>query len=185
MHSTNPEIIYQSPETTPAGDPFITVKKARGYYYYSERGGINSVFFILYDKSTSKYCLINESKPPLDESRGGLTQLTTAFGGSLDDPSKSPDDIVVIETLEEAGYIVPAKSVHYVGKSMVSTQSSQVAYGYLVNVTGISKSHKSECDDSSNSNSLVWLTYSELLLNSDWKSIFIAAKFKEELWHQL
>jgi len=79
------EILYQTKETNEEGKPFLTIKKAIGYYTYAERLGINSVAFILYDKNKSDcFGLIYENKPPLDEVNKKEMKLTTAFGGSID-----------------------------------------------------------------------------------------------------
>ncbi len=174
--------MWQSAETTPAGDPYLTVKKARDYYYYAERGGVDSVFFILYD-SKAKYgkdCgLITEDKPPLDENQDKLAMLTTAFGGSID-MEATKIEIVQTEVAEEAGYEVPINNIHYIGKTMVSTQMNQMAYGYLVDVTDIPKTLKTEHETSisisSYLNKTVWMAPDEVVENEDWKSIFILAQ---------
>jgi hypothetical protein len=182
------EIMYESNGKTPNGKPFLTVKKARGYYEYSERGGQDSIFFVLYDRDTQKWALINESKPPMDEREGKRVQMTTAFGGSIDMNDYTPQEICQVEVLEEAGYEVPLERIMYVGKTLVSSQMSQIAYGYLVDVTGIEKTHKTEFEhdvtpeqaakDATefSRNSVVWMSDNELIENSDWKSIFIFTK---------
>jgi hypothetical protein len=175
------EILYKSKGTTLAGDPFLTVKKARDYYEYSERGGRDSIAFVLYDKNTDKFLLINESKPPLDEASGELVKLTTAFGGSLDNPDVSKEDIVQQEVLEEAGYKVHMNNIHFVGETMVSTQMSQMCYLYLVDVTNTEKTHKAEYETEDknnefNGNSVHWMSTEDVVDNQDWKSIFIMAR---------
>ena len=47
--SYKPEKMYESIGKAPNGEPFLSVKKARGYYEYSERPGMDSIAFILYD----------------------------------------------------------------------------------------------------------------------------------------
>jgi len=165
----------------------MTVKRARGYYEYAERGGKDSIFFILYDKNTKKYALINESKPPMDEREGKLVRMTTAFGGSID-MSITHKEICQTEVREEAGYIVPLERIHFVGKTMVSTQMSQIAYGYLVDVTDIEKTELAEYEkeiskeqkekdaNEFSGNSVKWMTKEEVLDNCDWKSIFIISR---------
>jgi hypothetical protein len=167
------EIMYKSNGKTPDGNPFMTVKKARGYYEYAERGGIDSIFFILYDSNIEKFALINESKPPLDERFNQEMTLTTAFGGSIDS-KKSPKEICQIEVREESGYDIEIEDISYIGETMVSTQMSQIAKGYLVDVTNYDKTLEAECD-STNEN-IVWMTAKEVINNSDWKSIFIMCK---------
>jgi len=183
-------IKYESKGKTPAGDPFMSVKVARGYYEYAERGGQDSIFFILMDRNyegnrETKYCLINESKPPMDERFNREVRMTTAFGGSvdMDCPLK---EICQIEVKEESGYEVPMDRIDHVGETMVSTQMSQLANGYLVDVTGIEKTCKAEYESKPSNalsdpsefsgNSVIWMTEEEVLANGDWKSIYIIAK---------
>jgi hypothetical protein len=188
-----PEIMYESNGKTPNGKPFLTVKKARNYYEYSERGGQDSIFFVLYDRDTQKWALINESKPPMDEREGKRVHMTTAFGGSIDMDGHTPQEICQIEVLEEAGYVVSLEDIIFVGKTLVSTQMSQIAYGYFVDVTGIKKTHKTEFEVNVSTdqkekdatefseNSVIWMTDNELIGNSDWKSIFIFTKMLSDL----
>jgi len=177
------KIMYQSKGKSPNGEPFLTVKQARGYYEYAERAGKDSIGFILYDKNQNKYAMIYESKPPLDESTETLAMGITAFGGSLD-MNKNPIEVCQIEVEEESGYEVPIDNIHYIGKTLVSSQSSQLMLGYLVDVTNIKKTKKAENETSLsvefNKNKVMWMSEEELFSNSDWKSIFIltVAKFK-------
>lgn len=184
-----PEIMYQSKGTTPKGDPFMSVKKARGYYEYAERGGQDSIAFILFDKDTNKFALINESKPPMDERRNEKVQMTTAFGGSVD-MDISYSGICQVEVEEEAGYEVGIPRIHNIGQTLVSSQMSQLCHGFLVDVTGLEKTKLTEFEtDPSDAqkakdatefsgNSVKWLTYFEVLENNDWKSIWIINRYK-------
>ncbi len=172
------QMMWQSPETTPNGDPFLTIKKARGYYYYASRGGIDSIFFILWDKDKNKFGLIEESKPPLDERYNTKVTAITAFGGSMDmGPGITSLMVTSTEVMEETGYVVPYENIQYAGETMVSTQMDQMATGFLVNVTGLVKTMIAEYE-ASGIGGIIWLSYEELLENSDWKSIFIAAKLR-------
>jgi len=165
------EVIWKSPECTPAGDPFLTVKKARGYFYYAERGGIDSVAFIVYDRNTKMFGLINESKPPLDEMYDRKVSLTTAAGGSLD-VDIPYEDIAMVECREEMGFSVQTERVHDVGRVLVSTQMSQECYCYLIDVTGL------EPGDSEEDNELIWLTEANVMSRNDWKAVYIIAQAK-------
>ena len=159
----------------------MTVNQARGYYEYASRGGIDSIFFILHDGNSPKpFGLINESKPSLDERLGELAMLTTAFGGSMD-AEATPQEITITEVLEEAGYVVTDEQVHFMGSTFVSSQMDQIAHGFLVDVTGIPKTHVTESEYPEASaefatNSVVWMTDDELVANNDWKSCFIFLK---------
>ena len=186
--SNKAEILWESKGKTPNGKPFFTVKQARDYYVYGERGGQDSIFFVLYDRDTQKWALINESKPPMDERENKRVQMTTAFGGSIDMDGYTPQEICQIEVLEEAGYVVPLDKCVFIGETLVSTQMSQIAKGYFVDISGIEKTHKAEYEvnvspeqkekDATefSSNSVVWMTDNELIANSDWKSMFIMMK---------
>jgi hypothetical protein len=180
--------LWESEGKTPNGKPFFAVKQARNYYFYGERGGIDSIFFILYDKHDEIWALIEESKPPRDEQENSKVMMTTAFGGSIDMDGKNPKEICQIEVLEESGYNVPMDRITYMGETLVSTQMSQMAKGYFVDVTDISKTQKAEYEidvsesqnikdpDEFSRNSVKWLSTSEVIENSDWKSIFIVTK---------
>ena len=72
-------ILWQSKEVNPnSNESYLTIKQAKGYYYYAERAGKDSVAFILIDRNRED-CIgvLNEPKPPL----GDDVFLTTAFGG--------------------------------------------------------------------------------------------------------
>lgn len=182
------KIQWRSTETTPNGDPFFTVKKARNYYYFGERGGTDSIFFILYNKDTDKFALISESKPPMDEGNNKRTNMTTAMGGSCD-MDLTKQEICQIEVREECGYDVPLYRIEEVGSTLVSTQMNQTAYGFIVNVTGYEKTLKAENEmeisqeqmekdpTEFSGNSIIWMTIDEVFQNSDWKSIFIVSKY--------
>ena len=175
------QVMYKSEGKAPNNDPFLTVKKARGYYEYSERPGYDSIAFILYDGN--RFGLINESKPPMDEREGHEVKMTTAFGGSID-INKSYKEICQIEVLEESGYEVPLDRITSVGKTLVSTQMSQMCELFLVDVSQISKTHKAEyeMDPSKDENgefvgnSIVWMSSDEVMENAEWKSVYILAQ---------
>lgn len=178
-----PEIMYQSEGKAPNGDAFLTVKRARGYYEYSERPGKDSIAFVLYDTDTKKFGLIYESKPPLDERDSCLSMRTTAFGGSID-IDKTYIEICQMEVSEEAGYNVDISSIQSIGKTLVSSQSSQLCEGYIVDVTGLPQG-KTEVDienekdpDEFKHNKVLWLEEYEVFELEDWKSIWIISKAK-------
>ena len=164
------EVLYESAGLAEDGKPFLTVKRAQGYYEYAERAGQDSVAFILRDYIADTYGLIREPKPPMDERFDTKMHLTTAFGGSLDNPRATAQEVAVKECYEEAGYIVEPKDVSYIGATMVSTQSSQMCHLYLLDVTSKEPIGETEGDPT------VWLHRQEVLNNNDWKSIMILAK---------
>lgn len=183
------EVMYESKGCTPAGHPFMTVKRARGYYEYAERGGKDSIAFILYDANQEKFALIRESKPPMDERNGFETRMTTAFGGSIDmGTDVTYQEICQTEVREEAGYEVPLDRIRSVGQTLVSSQMSQMCEGFLVDVTDIEKTLEAEYEKEASEdqaekdanefvgNSVEWMTITELMDNNDWKSTWIAFK---------
>jgi len=175
--SFNAEILYESEGKNLAGEPFITVKRARGYYEYAERGGMDSIAFILYDRHTDKFGLIFESKPPIDERFGENAHMLTAFGGSID-CDKSLKEICQMEVAEEAGFEVPLENIHSVGMVLVSTQMSQMCHLFYVDVTGIEKTLTAEYENTEefNGNFVSWVTQDEIMVLRDWKAITIVAK---------
>ena len=176
MSNLNPnesEVLWESPGKTPTGDPFLTVRKARGYYYYASRGGMDSIFFVLINTDTNQVGLIRESKPPLDHRVGDEVMGITAFGGSID-MDKTHQEICQIEVSEEAGFYVPLDKIVSVGKTMVSTQMDQMAEGFTVDVTG--RKAISEIEGKSKGNEVIWMDVDEVWKSNDWKSIFIIAK---------
>ena len=96
-------------------------------YQFAERLGKDSVAYICWDNNSEQFLLNNEYKPPINEF------ILGAFGGSMD-KDKSPEQIVIDEVREEAGFEVDEKDVHYLGKVMVSTQMNQFCHLFLVNV---------------------------------------------------
>ena len=184
------EVVYESKGCTPAGTPFMSVKRARGYYEYAERGGQDSIFFVLYDKMTDKFALIYESKPPMDERENREVRMCTAFGGSIDMGDDYCNiEICQTEVAEETGYEVAIERITSVGKSLVSTQMSQMAEGFFVDVTGIPKTLEAEYEKAASEaqaekdanefsgNDVLWLSKEEVLANGDWKSIYVIAKY--------
>lgn len=180
------EIKYKSKGKTPSGDPFSTVKVARGYYEYLERGGVDSIAFVLFNNNKKEFALIHESKPPRDEIEGKEVRMTTAFGGSIDMGADTTyQEICQTEVREEAGYIVPLEKIHFVGDTLVSTQMSQMCHLYLVDVTDIEKTEVAEHEkklteeqsekdaNEFSKNRVEWMSIDELMENGDWKSVYI------------
>lgn len=180
------EILWESEGKNSLGAPFLSVKRARGYYVYAERAGKDSIAFILWNQATQKIGLIFESKPPLDETFDTKMMKTTAFGGSLDMPEKSLAEICQLEVMEEAGYFVDLKKIFTVGTTLVSSQMSQGVVGFFVDVTGLTpgkteteffnEAQEEKDPDEFKHNKVVWMTVEELFDNNDWKSIWIFSK---------
>ena len=110
---------------------FVNLKQVKypeknvGCYQFAERLGVNSVAFICLDKVAELFLLNKEYKPPIDEF------LLGSFGGSMD-KDKTPEEIVVAEVKEEAGFVVTEEDVIDLGDVMVSTQMNQFCHLYIV-----------------------------------------------------
>jgi hypothetical protein len=155
----------------------LYIKRSRGCYVYAERVGVDSVAFILYDRKTQKFALIKESKPSLDTT-DYLVYLTTAFGGSIDiKDTISSKEICQIEVTEEAGYCVPLNKIYNLGKTLVSSQMSQMCELFLVDITNIQKTMSAEWETSKHEK-ILWMKEHEILDNNDWKSIYILSQSK-------
>ncbi len=185
------EILWESEGKNHNGDSFFVVKKAREYYVYGERVGVDSIAFVLYDRNIDKFAMIYESKPPMDEKFQKEVRMWTAFGGSVDmDATKK--EIAKVEVLEETGYEAPLNRVHFIGETLVSTQMNQMCHSFLVDVTDIEKTsiaeYEKELSDHQASkdpnefigNKVEWFSMDEVLDKNDWKSIFIITKAKQK-----
>ncbi len=180
------EIVWQSEGKSPVnGEPFLTVKRARGYYLYAQRAGTDSIAFILYDNYSEKLGLISESKPPMDEFSDEKVMGISAFGGSKDS-DVSLIEICKQEVLEEAGYNVNIEQIIPVGSTMVSSQMNQTCHLYMVDVTGLTpgktesdiynKEQEQKDSDEFKHNMIVWMTEKEVMEYGEWKSLYILSK---------
>lgn len=155
-------------------NPFIKVKTS-GRFIYAERKGIDSVAFILLATNASderRIGLINEYKPPID------SFLTTAFGGSIDQEKYKNNlkQLVVDETIEEAGFKVSEDDVKYYGKVFVSTQMNQWCSLFAVEVDKTKQGDPTTTDPMEMKSSVVWMTLPEAVKSEDWKAISIITK---------
>lgn len=170
------EIVWESPKKNKLGQPFLTVKQ-EGRYYFSERAGIDSVAFILYDRKIDKFCAVNERKPPLDETKeDNKAFLVTAFGGSLDEADCTPLEIVIREAKEESGSDITADDILSLGSVMVSTQSNQFCHLYLVFVNADKMGDTDPQNEIEAEATLEWFDKSDYCNYQDWKLITIIAK---------
>ncbi len=184
------EILWESEEKNEQGEPFLTVKKARKYYIYSQRAGTDSIAFILIDNDLNLVGCISESKPPFDERFNEKHMGITAFGGSID-KDLSYIEICKEEVLEESGFYVDIDRITYEGETIVSSQMNQVCHCYSVDITGL-KSGDTEADifnsileqdaikdvDEFKHNKVVFKTPDEVMNTGDWKTIFLYTKMK-------
>jgi 8-oxo-dGTP pyrophosphatase MutT (NUDIX family) len=161
--------LWESPQKNYLGQPFLTVKSWMNRYYFSERGGVDSVAFILYDRRINKYGLIREFKCPINEFK------ESAFGGSLD-KDVNPIEIVIAEAREEAGFVVTDDNIQSVGKVMVSTQSNQFCHLYIVNVDTRKQLELQPENDLEALATVEWFSQYEVSRLEDWKAITIIVK---------
>ena len=167
----NHELEYQS--------EFISVKR-NGGYYYSERKGVDSVAFVLFNISATdekRVGVIREKKYPVEE------YIISAFGGSIDNPRYFEDlrQVVIDETIEEAGFIVENKDISYYGKVLVSTQMNQYCHLFGVAVDKYKQVQRTTTNIRELDSIIVWLTLPEVIQLNDWKAITIVAKRMAEM----
>lgn len=175
------ETLWQSDAKNFNGDPFFSVKQVNGSYVYGERIGVDSIAFVLYDRSKriDRFGLINERKPSLNEFNkhfDGDVYMTTAFGGSIDS-EYSFKEIVQIETKEESGYSVELDRITSLGSVLVSTQMNQMCHLYMVDVTNLLQGEKDLGPGEEGSN-VLWISEMAVYGGQDWKAITILTKFK-------
>jgi 8-oxo-dGTP pyrophosphatase MutT (NUDIX family) len=161
--------LWESPQKNRMGEPFLSVKSWDNRYYFSERAGVDSIAFVLYDHRTNKYGLIREFKCPINEFRA------SAFGGSLDS-DEDMLEIVIAECREEAGFVVSFEDIRTLGKVLVSTQSNQQCYLYMVEVDTRKQVEPQPENDMEALATVEWVSQDEVNQLEDWKAITIIVK---------
>jgi 8-oxo-dGTP pyrophosphatase MutT (NUDIX family) len=162
--------VFESESKHKDGRPFLTVKDVGGYTY-SERLGVDSVAFILFNKTIGKYGLIKEYKPPLNRF------LVTAFGGSLD-KDIAIKQIVQEEVLEESGFAIDIANIDFVDKVFVSTQSNQFCYLFIVYVEEGDYKGTQPQNSIEAMASVQWVSKFDLMKTECWKAQMIYYKIK-------
>jgi len=154
---------------------FLNIKKVEDPdnnvqgYFFAERLGKDSVAFICYDPNTHEFLLNKEYKPPIDDF------LLGAFGGSMD-KDKKPEEIVIDEVKEEAGFRVSKRDVQYLGKAFVSTQMNQFCHLFLVFVDKDNQEEREPENAVEAMASTEWVSDSKVWELEDWKAITILGK---------
>jgi len=138
-------------------------------FEFAERKGKDSVAFMLYNKSSSKFILNKEYLPPVGRF------LVRAFGGSLD-KNVEKTEIVKNEVLEEAGYNVSDNNIIEVGRSFVSSMMNQYCYLYFVLVEDSQFVGREPENDIEALAEVIELDQDEIAKLDDWKSITILSK---------
>jgi 8-oxo-dGTP pyrophosphatase MutT (NUDIX family) len=158
---------------------FLNLKEVRdpennvNGYQFAERLGKDSVAFILWDNDSEQFLLNKEYKPPID------SMMLGSFGGSID-KDKFLVDIVIDEVREEAGFIVEAKDVKYVGRFFVSTQMNQYCHLYIVFVDKNKQVEREPENEIEKIATVSWHSLEEIYKIEDWKPIVIVEKAKEK-----
>jgi len=137
-------------------------------YQFAERLGVDSIAFICWDADLEQFLLNKEYKPPVDEF------ILGAFGGSIDS-NKTPEEIVIAEAKEEAGFVVTKEQVHFVGEVLVSTQMNQFCKLYLVEVNKEDQQEREPENAIEAMATTEWVDWSmeELQELRDWKPLAI------------
>lgn len=167
--------LWESPLKNAMGEPFLAVKAWSDKYYFVERGGVDSVAFLLYDPETDMVAAIKEFKPPIDEF------MITAFGGSIDREYNELEDIVIDEVREEAGFVVTEDDIMSLGRVFVSTQSNQFCHLFMVMVDSTAQKAPQPVNELERMAEVVWVDPDSVLELEDWKSITIFARMSAVL----
>jgi len=137
-------------------------------FQFAERRGVDSIAFICFDKNKEQFLFNKEYKPPLN------IFVLGAFGGSID-KDKKPEEIVLDEVREEAGFVVSPDDVKLVGKVLVSSQMNQFCYLYIVFVDKEKQQQRhpeNACEAMATTH---WVLWEEEALSKleDWKPVAI------------
>jgi len=142
-------------------------------YQFAERRGVDSIAFICYDELTKEFLLNMELKPPINKFVLG------AFGGSMD-KNKMPEEIVLDELKEEAGFNVDKEFVNFVGKVLVSSQMNQYCYLYLVFVNKDNQQERHPENEVEKLATTSWHSFNDISELEEWKPIVIIEKAKQK-----
>ena len=153
---------------------WLTVKDHLGYKY-SERLGIDSVAFVLFDRNTNgtkRIGLIKEIKPSINR------MMISAFGGSIDKEIYKQDLRLLVqeEVKEESGFDVTLDDIKYYGKVLVSSQMNQFCYLFGVSVNKEEQGEKTTTNPAELNAEVLWFELPEIPNLEDWKAITIVAK---------
>ena len=142
-------------------------------FQFAERRGVDSIAFICFDPRKEQFLLNREWKPPIS------FFVLGAFGGSID-KDKKPEEIVLDEAREEAGFLVSSDAVKLVGKVLVSTQMNQWCYLYIVFVDKDKQKNREPENDVEAMATTHWMAQSKFAFSKvkDWKPITIISLAK-------
>ena len=163
-------LMFQTAEMADNGDSWVRVYRTFDGFYYSSRPGHNSVAFILVDHENKRIGLVECMHCPTD------TRANRAFTGSMDvPPGISTTDVCIAEVKEEAGFNVTYKNLELLGTFEVSHQTDEVAYLYVVDVTGLEQGEPQPQDFREEDQKVVWTDDT-----GDWKAILLIEHVKNK-----
>jgi len=174
-------VVYQTPPIK-GGKKFLSVirrgDKPSNYYYYSQRVGKDSIRFLLYDAN-------KKDKPfgVLEQFEASQNRTTVgAFSGSMDKPNLTPKEICREEVNEESEYTVTKAEMNdrifHLKNMRVGSQTNEVAYLYIVNVTGLKTTPKKPENEWEENTDTHWLSLEEIKDYCNWEAFIIADRAK-------
>ena len=166
-------VVYQT-EKMKGSEPWITVYSQhdsetdpKDGYFWTRRGGKDSVAFLLYDKEKERYGAVKCYHGP------SHTWQVRAFTGSLD-KDKSKEDILKDEVREEAGYTVDSDSVKELPSYYLGHNTDEKVTLYVVDITGLEREIPDFENDFEKNSEIYWLSDTGLIRKSpDWKVVTI------------
>jgi 8-oxo-dGTP pyrophosphatase MutT (NUDIX family) len=139
-------------------------------YYYSERLGVNSVAFLLYDEGEPEkpFICLEQYHSPIRQFVKG------AFTGSLDKPDLDPVETLIEEVQEEAGYTVDKSRIKCVAFLPVSANTNERVHLCIVDVTGLEQNKKEPENPFEANTNMYRMSFEQILSQCEWKSQVIA-----------
>lgn len=138
-------------------------------YYFSERAGVDSVAFILFDA--------NNGETPfgiIEQYRGNYGAFHKGcYTGSNDKPELTMEEIVVEEVKEEAGYEVTLDRVAFMTKEFCGSGTNESVYLYVVDVTDVPLGETAPESIFEENTENLWVDKQGLMHCDDWKSKLI------------
>ncbi len=160
--------------TTPSfkgGNKYLTVKKTydpktkgKFDFYFVERVGKDSVAFLLFDASTTKFGILKQYSSPLEQFTLGC------FTGSMEKEGKNVFTTVVEEVIEESGYTVGTDRVQLISTEGVGTCTNELVNLCLVDVTSLERGKRKPENLFERNMTMSWLSASEVIESCEWKA---------------
>lgn len=155
-------------------NPWFKVKKIESNngesFYFSERAGVDSVAFMLFDSSNTEtpFGIIEQFRGNYGDFHKGL------YTGSLDKPELTLEQIVVDEVNEESGYKLTYEDietrVHKISTEHAGSCTNERVHIYVVDVTGVELGELApESPFELNTNNH-WVCAQGILHCDDWKA---------------